>query len=211
MRSPLFVLAALIPATIQAQANQSRPAQQPRVVPVMEAARATSSINLDGKLDDAAWAAAKPVTEFTQSYPDPGAQPTQKTEARILYDDDAMYVGVKMFDTKPDSIAAQLARRDASGIYSDWLHIVIDSYHDRRSGFRFSVNPKGVQKDVLHSDDRNEDINWDAVWEVATNVDSTGWTAELRIPFSQLRFGGAPKGSERLWGLHIQRDIARRS
>lgn len=177
----------------------------------MHAARTTTAIKLDGKLDEAAWASAPPGTEFTQSYPNPGAQPTQKTEARVLYDDDAMYVGVRMFDTKPDSIAAQLARRDASGIYSDWLHVVIDSYHDRRSGFRFSVNPKGVQKDVLHSDDRNEDLNWDAVWEVATNVDSAGWTAELRIPFSQLRFGGAPKGTERLWGLHIQRDIARTS
>jgi hypothetical protein len=175
----------------------------------MHAVRAPSSIKLDGKLDDPAWSAALPVTAFTQSYPAPGAQPTQKTEARILYDDEALYVGVRMFDTKPDSIAAQLARRDASGIYSDWLHVVIDSYHDRRSGFRFSVNPKGVQKDVLHSDDRNEDLNWDAVWEVATQVDSGGWNAELRIPFSQLRFGGAPKGSERLWGLQIQRDIAR--
>jgi hypothetical protein len=177
----------------------------------MRAARARAAIKIDGHLDEGAWSLSTPATEFTQSYPNAGAPPTQKTEARILYDDAALYVGVRMFDTKPDSIAAQLARRDASGIYSDWLHVVIDSYHDRRSGFRFSVNPKGVQKDVLHSDDRNEDLNWDAVWEVATTVDSLGWTAELRIPFSQLRFGGAPKGADRLWGLQIQRDIARHS
>ena len=211
MRLTPFILALMLPVAIAAQNTQPRQAPQQRVVPVMRAARASASIKLDGKLDEPAWSSAPAATEFTQSYPNPGAQPTQKTEARILYDDDAMYVGVRMFDTKPDSIAAQLARRDASGIYSDWLHVVIDSYHDRRSGFRFSVNPKGVQKDVLHSDDRNEDLNWDAVWEVATNVDSAGWTAELRIPFSQLRFGGAPKGVERLWGLHIQRDIARTS
>ena len=178
-------------------------------VPVMRASRATSTIKIDGKLDDPAWSSATPATTFTQSYPDVGKAPTQKTEARILYDDEALYVGVRMFDTHPDSIAAQLARRDASGIYSDWLHVVIDSYHDRRTGFRFSVNPKGVQKDVLHSDDRNEDLNWDAVWQVATTIDSLGWTAEYRIPFSQLRFGGAPKGVERTWGLQIQRDIAR--
>jgi hypothetical protein len=182
----------------------------PRTVPVMRAERSQGVIRVDGKLDESAWDKAPPVTSFTQSYPDPGAQPTQKTEARILYDDEALYVGVRMFDTKPDSIAAQLARRDASGIYSDWLHVVVDSYHDRRSGFRFSVNPKGVQKDVFHSDDRSEDINWDAVWEAGTTQDSLGWIAEYRIPFSQLRFGGAAKGSERLWGLHIQRDIARR-
>ena len=210
MRFRTLVIALALPAVVQAQ-NPTRQAPQQRVVPVMRAARATSSIKLDGKLDETAWSTATPATAFTQSYPNPGAQPSQKTEARILYDDDAMYVGVRMFDTKPDSIAAQLARRDASGIYSDWLHVVIDSYHDRRSGFRFSVNPKGVQKDVLHSDDRNEDVNWDAVWEVATDVDSAGWTAELRIPFSQLRFGNAAKGVERVWGLQIQRDIARTS
>jgi hypothetical protein len=109
-------------------------------------------------------------------------------------------------------IAAQLARRDATGIYSDWLHVMVDSYHDRRTSFRFSVNPRGVQKDVLEFDDNHgEDLNWDAVWQVATLVDSTGWTAEYRIPFSQLRFGTAPAGVERLWGIQIMRDIARRN
>ena len=208
----LLFLSVALPATTFAQTPQNRgQTSQSRTVPVLRAERAQSAIHIDGRLDDPAWEKATPATAFTQSYPDVGAAPTQKTEARILYDNEALYVGVRMFDTKPDSIAAQLARRDASGIYSDWLHLVIDSYHDRRSGFRFSVNPKGVQKDVLHSDDRNEDLNWDAVWQVGTMVDSLGWVAEYRIPFSQLRFGGVPKGTERLWGLQIQRDIARRS
>jgi hypothetical protein len=180
-------------------------------VRVMRASRTPSAISIDGKLNEPAWSSAVPSGDFTQSYPKIGAPATDPTEVRILYDDDALYVGVRMFDARPDSIAAQLARRDASGIYSDWLHVVIDSYHDRRNAFRFSVNPRGVQKDVLHSDDRFEDLNWDAVWEVATTVDSLGWTAEYRIPFSQLRFGGAPKGVDRVWGLQIQRDIARRS
>ena len=208
-----------VPANLQSQAPTS-PAQPVAATPnrnapaatrVMRASRANSTINIDGKLNEAAWAAATPSGDFTQSYPKIGAPPTDPTEVRVLYDDAALYVGVKMFDAHPDSIAAQLARRDASGIYSDWLHVVIDSYHDRRSGFRFSVNPRGVQKDVLHSDDRNEDLNWDAVWEVATTIDSTGWTAEYRIPFSQLRFGGARAGVERLWGIQVQRDIARRN
>ena len=180
-----------------------------RAVKSIRALRADVSIKPDGKLDEPAWETAPVSSEFTQSWPNAGSAPTQKTELRVLYDDDALYVGVRMFDTKPDSIAAQLARRDASGIFSDWAHLVVDSYHDKRTGFRFSVNPKGVQKDVLHSDDRNEDLNWDAVWEVGTSIDSTGWIAEYRIPFSQLRFGGAAKGAERVWGLHIQRDIAR--
>ncbi|HEX2693590.1 MAG TPA: carbohydrate binding family 9 domain-containing protein, partial [Gemmatimonadaceae bacterium] len=179
---------------------------------VMRASRLSGSISIDGKLNEAAWAAAKPATDFTQSYPNIGAKPTDPTEVRVLYDDDALYVGVRMFDSEPKQIAAQLARRDATGIYSDWLHVMIDSYHDRRTAFRFSVNPRGVQKDVLEFDDRGgEDLNWDAVWEVATSVDSAGWTAEYRIPFSQLRFGRAPSGVERVWGIQIMRDVARRN
>jgi len=177
----------------------------------MRASRVTGAINIDGKLDEPAWAAATPSSDFTQSYPKVGAKPVDPTEVRVLYDDDALYVGVRMFDAHPDSIAAQLARRDATGIYSDWLHVIVDSYHDRRTAFRFSVNPRGVQKDVLEFDDRNEDINWDAVWQVATRIDSLGWTAEYRIPFSQLRFGGAQKGAERVWGFHVMRDVARRN
>jgi hypothetical protein len=181
------------------------------VVRSIRAVRATGSITIDGNLDEAVWATAKPESDFTQSYPKAGEPGTERTEVRVLYDDAALYVAVRAFDSHPDSIAAQLARRDASGIYSDWIHLVIDSYHDRRNGFRFSVNPRGVQKDVLHSDDRNEDLNWDAVWEVGTSVDKEGWTAEYRIPFSQLRFGGAAKGEERTWGLQVQRDIARKN
>ncbi len=198
------ILAAQAPTSTVAANNNSA-----RVVKSMRAVRATSDIRPDGKLDEAAWATAQASDQFTQSWPKPGEAPTHKSEVRVLYDDDALYVGVRMYDSRPDSIAAQLARRDASGIHSDWVHLVIDSYHDRRSGFRFSVNPKGVQKDVLHSDDRTEDLNWDAVWQVGTSIDSAGWTAEYRIPFSQLRFGGAAKGVERTWGLHVQRDIAR--
>src|SRR5437868_12263712 len=178
----------------------------------MRASRLTGSISIDGKLDEPAWATATPSSDFTQSYPKVGAKPTDPTEVRVLYDDDALYVGVRMFDTRPDSIAAQLARRDASGIYSDWLHVMVDSYRDRRTSFRFSVNPRGVQKDVLEFDDRNgEDLNWDAVWQVATRIDSIGWTAEYRIPFSQLRFGGAQQGAERIWGFQVMRDVARRN
>src|SRR6266496_1078238 len=179
---------------------------------VMRASRATGAINIDGKLNEPSWAAAVPSGDFTQSYPKVGAKPTDPTEVRVLYDDDALYVGVRMFDARPDSIAAQLARRDVTGIYSDWLHLMVDSYRDRRTSFRFSVNPRGVQKDVLEFDDnKGEDLNWDAVWEVATSIDSAGWTAEYRIPFSQLRFGNVPSGVERIWGFQVMRDIARRN
>ena len=208
MHRAAFLSLVLVPSLAFAQ--NPRQASDTVSRRVAQAARKTGAIVIDGKLDDAAWAAAAPQSGFTQSYPNPGAAPVDPTEFRVLYDDQALYVGVKMRDAHPDSIAAQLARRDASGIYSDWVHLIIDSYHDRRTAFRFTVNPKGVKKDVYTSNDGQEDVNWDAVWEVGTTVDAEGWNAEFRIPFSQLRFGGADKGVERQWGLQLMRDIARR-
>ena len=163
---------------------------------------------IDGVLEESAWATAEVARDFVQQQPDPGAAASQSTEARVLYDEKAVYVGMRMYDTRPDSIAAQLARRDAFGIYSDWAHVMLDSYHDRRTAFRFSVNPRGVKQDIYHFDDSNEDASWDAVWEVATSVDSLGWTAEFRIPLSQLRFsvGG---GGDLVWGINLGREIAR--
>jgi hypothetical protein len=207
MRRALVLLCAAFPCILAAQ-NPSPADTAARKVAT--AARRSGDITIDGKLDEAAWAAAVPTSGFTQSYPTPGAPATDPTEVRVLYDDAALYVSVKMRDPKPDSIAAQLARRDATGIYSDWVHLIIDSYHDRRTSFRFSVNPKGVKKDVYTFNDGNEDLNWDAVWEVGTRIDSEGWNAEYRIPLSQLRFGDASKGVERVWGFQVQRDIARR-
>jgi len=144
------------------------------------AARRSGEIHLDGRLDEPAWKAATPATNFIQSYPKPGEKAPDQTEVRVLYDDVALYVGIRLFDQHPDSVAAQLARRDASGIYSDWAHLIIDSYHDRRTAFRFSVNPLGVKKDVYTSNDTQEDLNWDAVWDVATLVDSLGWVADRK-------------------------------
>jgi hypothetical protein len=218
----LSAVAASHPVAAQNPTYPGQPASSPTTAPttpapagalrVMRATRSPSSIEIDGKLNEPAWAAAVPSGDFMQSYPKVGAKPIDPTEVRVLYDDEALYVGVRMFDSRPDSIASQLARRDASGIYSDWVHVMVDSYRDRRTSFRFSVNPHGVQKDVLEYDDnKGEDVNWDAVWQVATATDSLGWTAEYRIPFSQLRFGGVPKGVERTWGIQIMRDVARRN
>jgi hypothetical protein len=161
---------------------------------------------IDGRLDDAVWALAPAATEFTQTRPAAGQPATERTEARIVYDGGAVYVAMRAYDPSPDSIASQLGRRDAGNLYSDWLHVVLDSYHDRRSGYRFSVNPRGVKLDAFHFDDGNEDDTWDAVWDVAARVDSAGWTAEFRIPLSQLRFR---PGAE-VWGLQFGREVARR-
>ena len=181
-------------------------------VSTLSAARLEGSIVLDGKLDEQAWQrAAVARDQFTQSWPNPGRPGTEATEVRVAFDANAVYVAVKAFDSEPDKIAAPLARRDIGGITSDWIHVIIDSYWDKRTGFRFTVNPRGVQKDVFHSNDNSEDANWDAVWDVATRIDKDGWVAEYRIPLSQLRFGDAPAGTERTWGFQVQRDIARKN
>lgn len=192
----------LLPTALHAQAPDSaRPAV--RAVPV------AGEIRIDGRFDEPAWAAAQVATGFTESYPSPGQPARLRTEARVLYGDDAIYIAVRAFDSAPDSIAAQLGRRDAGGIYSDWVHVILDSYNDNRSAFRFSVTPRGVKKDVFHSDDGQEDTGWDAVWYVATDVDSLGWTAEFRIPLSQLRYSGTEPEGGRVWGFQVMRDVAR--
>lgn len=209
MRRVFVLLALFLPSVVVAQTPTLKPpAVDTSARRVAYATRRAGEIHLDGKLDEAAWQGARAFSGFIQSYPKPNEKAPDGTEVRVLYDDAALYVGIRMFDAHPDSIAAQLARRDASGIYSDWVHLIIDSYHDRRTAFRFSVNPKGVKKDVYTSNDNNEDLNWDAIWDVATAVDSAGWVAEYRIPLSQLRFGN--QGRERVWGFQVQRDIARR-
>lgn len=215
MRPPsLLLLALLVAAPAAAQAPTATEGSSPASSTAtgarsLRAAPATGPIRLDGRMDEAAWAAAEAATEFTESYPNAGGPARQRTEARVLFADGALLVGVRMFDAHPDSIAAQLARRDATGIFSDWVHVIIDSYHDRRTAFRFSVNPRGVKRDVFHFNDGNEDGGWDAVWEVGTAIDSLGWTAEYRIPLSQLRFATAEPAGGRVWGLQVMRDIAR--
>ncbi|HEX5727401.1 MAG TPA: DUF5916 domain-containing protein [Longimicrobiaceae bacterium] len=178
--------------------------------PTLRASAAAGAVRIDGRLDEAAWAAAEPATGFVQQRPANGAPATERTEVRVLYAPDAILVGARMHDSRPDSIAAQLARRDATGIYSDWFHVLVDGTRDRRTGYRFSVNPRGVQRDVYHFNDTSEDGGWNAVWEVATAVDSGGWTAEIRIPLSQLRYQRPAGEAEAAWGINFVRDLARR-
>jgi hypothetical protein len=166
MRSHLALALGLALITHSARGQKADSLKHTDAPPrVMRATRRTTPIVIDGRLDDAAWATAEPTGAFVQSCPQPGVTAPDQTQVRILYDDDALYVGIRLFDAHPDSIAAGLARRDAgasTGIYTDWVHLVIDSYHDRRTAFRFSTTPRGVQKDGYIFNDNNEDNNWDA-------------------------------------------------
>jgi hypothetical protein len=177
---------------------------------VLQATRILRAPEIDGRLSEAAWTGGEAGRDFVQVHPRSGAPATERTEATILYDDNAIYVGVRMFDSRPDSIVSRLGRRDEP-VYSDWFSVQIDSYHDGRTAFGFAVNPRGVKRDAFMYDDTRSDGTWDAVWDVATHTDSLGWTAEFRIPVSQLRFS-APSDStiDDIWGINFQRYIARR-
>lgn len=167
--------------------------------PVATAARFDGSIHIDGRLDEAAWTVAPVVDQFTQIEPDEGAPSSQRTEVPILYDDHALYVGARLWDT--GEVTGWLGRRDMALGDSDWFGVMLDSYHDHRTAIGFDVNPAGVRRDevkIIESDDNS----WDPVWDVATTVDGEGWTAEYRIPFSQIRFSG---DAEQTWGLQLER------
>jgi hypothetical protein len=167
------------------------------------AARIDGAITVDGRLDEAAWQTATPITAFLQVDPREGEPVSQPTEVRVLYSADALYVGAVLRDA--GAISRPLGRHDADLPHSDWFGISIDSYHDHLSAFTFQVNPAGVRTDALLYGDA-EDRSWDAVWRAETTVTDTGWTVEMRIPFSQLRFG---RSDAQTWGLQIWRRIGR--
>ena len=169
------------------------------------AVRATSTPTLDGLDNDAVWQGAPMVDAFQEYQPRVGGEPRFRTEVRVAYDDRALYVFARMHDSAPDSIIALLSRRDVR-TSSDHFIVVLDSYHDRRTGYEFAVNPAGVKRDYLVYNDSNEDGTWDAIWDGATRVASLGWTAEFRLPFSQFRF---PEQSAHTFGLMFLREIAR--
>ena len=176
--------------------------------PAVQASRIGSdAIALDGVLSEAGWSAATPVSDFTQREPNEGAAATERTEVRVLYNDDALYVGARLYDRSPDSVMAQLARRDRI-VSADRFIVFLDSYHDRRSGFFFGINAGGTLYDgTLYNDDWDSDT-WDGVWQGSAARDSLGWTAELRIPYSQLRF---QRQEAQRWGINFKREIARRN
>ena len=172
---------------------------------VATSTRAVSPPVLDGKTDDPAWKDAQVIDKFLEYDPKPGAETRFKTEVRVVHDDKYLYVLARMFDPAPDSIISLLSRRDVR-TQSEQLKLMIDSYHDRRTGYEFCVNPAGVKRDFYVFNDNQEDGTWDAVWDVATRIDSVGWVAEYRIPFSQLRFPNSP---DHTFGFMVVRDIGR--
>ena len=171
----------------------------------MRASPATKAPAIDGSDAEPAWQDAIAITGFRMFQPVEDGEPRFRTEAKVIYDAANFYVFVRAYDPHPDSIIGLLSRRDVK-TQSDQIKIMIDSYHDRQTGYEFAVNPVGVKRDYYTYDDSQEDASWDAVWDVSTRIDSLGWTAEFRIPLSQLRFAHAEANT---FGFMIMRDIAR--
>jgi hypothetical protein len=203
--APLASLAVLVLALQTPGSQPAYPSAPPASATTVTAVRAAVPPVIDGRDDDAVWRLAAAITAFRQFRPVEDAEPSFKTETKVAYDARNFYVFIRAFDPHPDSILKLLARRDVRTA-SDQLKIMIDSYHDRRTGYEFAVNPAGVKRDFAVYDDGNEDDSWDGVWEAGTQVDSLGWTAEFRIPLSQMRYVPGPTNT---FGFGVWRDIDR--
>ncbi|MDH3292340.1 MAG: carbohydrate binding family 9 domain-containing protein [Gemmatimonadota bacterium] len=213
----LFTVAGPVVATVQGQSKPNASAdsvvgdslvtptagtpEHDRLAPRTRVMLLQDEIRLDGRLDESIWQTAPAVTAFTQREPNEGEPATQRTEIRFVYNDAKLYVGARMYDELgAEGVVSRLVRRDAH-TQSDQLTVTFDTFHDHTGQTTFSINPAGVRGDAFGHDD-----SWDPVWRARAQVDSLGWTAELEIPFSQLRF---PRNSDQEWGLQIQRFVQR--
>src|SRR5215475_8488747 len=161
------------------------------------------AIRIDGSLESA-WDDLPVADHFVQSDPEPGSEAHYSTEARVAFDDEAIYFAVRAADPEPDGIVAPFLRRDDES-RSDWVFVELDTRRDRRSAYSFGLNPRGVQVDGTWVNDADYDYSWNATWEGAARIDAGGWTAEFRVPFSQLAF--IP--DETVWGFNVYRYHAR--
>lgn len=181
---------------------------------VTKTARATRVVgappHVDGVLDEPAWQSATVISDFVQKVPVEGAAPSVRTEVRILYDDHGLYVGARLQRPDPQAIRTSVTRRDGESD-AEVFTVSLDPYLDRRTAYSFSISSGGVRGDAYHSQDSEDsgrEAQFDPVWSARARVDADGWTAEMHIPFSQLRFNAAP---EQTWGLELTRHIADKS
>lgn len=177
----------------------------PAAAASVEALRARTAPVIDGVLAEPEWNTARAATTFTQNVPDDGRPASEPTRVVVLYDDDALYIGAEMLDSAP--VTERLGRRDAE-VESDWFRVYLDTQADGRTGFAFFVNPSNVQRDAALFDDTSQNVEWDGVWTSATSTNANGWTAEVRIPLSQLRF---PRRREQQWRVNFARQILRKN
>src|SRR6267143_5764320 len=192
----LLVVLSSVAGPLVAQNVHPTPPPLARAVPL------EGEIKLDGRLDEPVWHSAPPATDFRQNQPHEGQPATQRTEVRFAFDAAALYVGARMYDDSgARGVRTRLVRRDADPS-SDYVQVIFDTYHDHIGRLFFLVNPSGVKNDANGLGGGGDD-SWDPVWEVKTTIDSLGWTAEMRIPFAQMRYPSTTK--EQTWGLQMWR------
>lgn len=198
----LLILALVSPSGL---AQESIPTSDTR--PSVEAVRIPEgmSVRLDGFLDDEAWALAEPITDFRQQEPVEGGEPSERTEIRILYDDQALYIGAMLYDSNPDGILAYQLQRDAGLGTDDRFMWIISTFDDNRTGYFFETNPAGLLGDGLIEGGGGFNKRWDGIWNIRTAIHDDGWSAEVRIPFSTLNFDPSLEA----WGINFQRTIRR--
>jgi len=206
----LIVLGAAAPVSAQAPAETPGinydTARNDRRLTAMQA---QGPIALDGRLDEASWAAAPLATNFTQNDPREGAPATFETEVKLLYDHRALYIGVFARDPSPGDIIINELRKDFNTGSADGFQVVIDTFNDDRNGFQFAINPAGAKWDSQMSNEgREQNSNWDGIWDVSTRIGDDGWYAEIEIPFKTLKFGPADMQT---WGINFQRRLRRRN
>jgi hypothetical protein len=196
VRGALAFLILVMPVPLRAQTDTAR------------AIRLQEAVRMDGRLTEAIWRTAPAVTRFTQREPNEGQPAIENSEVRVAYDDEALYIGARMYSRDPSAIRALVTRRDQEGI-SEFIAVSFDTYHDRRTAYSFAVTPAGVRLDFFHPADNDDtDSEFDPVWQAEARIDSAGWTAEMRIPFNQLRF---TPGDMQQWGLNVIRRVPARN
>lgn len=178
--------------------------------PSAMAARASTPIEIDGFLTDAAWSGAPVIDQFIQQKPAAGMPATERTEVRILYDDDNLYIGAELFDSEPHSLVIPTLQRDPNTRDGDAFGISLDTFLDGKSAFAFIVNPGGAVRDLQSFDDgRINNAAWEGAWRLKTRTHERGWTVELAVPWSTLRFD--PRKSEQVWGMNLLRRVRRKN
>jgi hypothetical protein len=179
-----------------------------RVTRELYAFRVTEPLDINGKLDENAWGSADNASDFIIYEPFNGQKASQSTQVKVLYDDFAIYIGARLFDSSPDSIYHELGQRDNSDrLRSDAFSVFISTYNDGVNFLQFTVSASGVQTDIKLTSNKT-DRNWNAVWESSVSIDSLGWIVEMKIPYSALRFS---KGDNQVWGINFSRLIKRRN
>lgn len=202
-------LAALLAAPLSAQPPAAQPGQPPQQAPLpprpsIAALQATEPIKLDGLLDEAVWQQAQAGSNFIQREPSPGQPASETTEVRVVFTDNALYVGIRALASDPGAVVAEEMQRDGALFRDDSVLVLLDTFNDNRNAYFFEVNPNGAFTDALVTDEgRDFNVQWDAVWRAVGQRTSEGWSAEMEIPFATLRFDP----NQDTWGLQVRRLI----